>query len=98
MVAGTVLWSVLAAHRRGSADIEGFIEEAFVLESFKFDGPLIFRASARSAASWLVLVATLARRCCWAVLFNLISDLTGGTAGHRSIEEETTRPAPPRRR
>jgi hypothetical protein len=94
MVAGTLLWTVL--QRSGAVgSVEDFIKEAFALESFNFDGPLIFRLGVFGGMV-AVLLATLVT-VLLGLMFNLISDLTGGLRVS-VVEEETTRPAPPRRR
>ena len=87
---------MVGVERTGAvSSMEGFIEEAFALESFNFDGPLIFRLGVFGGLV-AVLVATLVT-VLLGLMFNLISDLTGGLR-LSVVEEETTRPAPPRRR
>ncbi|MPY93001.1 MAG: hypothetical protein GEV08_08025 [Acidimicrobiia bacterium] len=93
LVAGTALWALLRASGL-LGGIEGFIEEAFALRSFAFDGVQVFQLSTFGGLVLVVLatgVASLA-----AVVFNLISDLVGGIRV-TVVEEETARPAPPRR-
>ena len=67
---------------------------ARALRSFAFDGAQVFQLATFGGLA-LVLVATFL--CCLAALvFNLISDLVGGIRV-TVVEEETARPAPPRR-
>lgn len=93
LVAGTVLWALLRTSGL-LGGIEGFIEEAFALRAFAFDGTQVFQLATFGGLA-LVLVATLV--CCLAALvFNLISDLVGGIRV-TVVEEETARPVPARR-
>lgn len=93
LVAGTALWALLRTSGL-LGGIEGFIEEAFALRSFAFDGAQVFQLATFGGLA-LVLVGTLV--CCLAaVVFNLISDLVGGIRV-TVVEEETARPAPVRR-
>lgn len=75
MISGFLLWQ--AAERVGTIEgIEGFFEDAGGYDSFQVLGDVVFRAAAVAgillAALW-VFGAVLG-----ALLFNLISDLTGG--------------------
>lgn len=91
LVAGTVLWRVAA--QAGLIDnIENFIKDIFALESFTFEAGQIFRAYALGGL--VVVVAATGFTVLLAVLFNLISDLTGGIRV-TVIEEETARPLDP---
>ena len=89
---GVTLWN-LAVNSGLVADVEGFVVELFALESFKINADQIFRIAAVGglvlvlAASGLTVLA--------AVLFNLISDVTGGVR-LTVVEEETARPRPRR--
>ena len=87
MIAGVLMWNF--AEQSDTLDnIEKFIKELFALEEFQFDGDRIFEAS---AIGGLVLVVALTGfAVLMAVLFNLISDLTGGLRA-TVIEEETAR-------
>ena len=91
---GVTLWN-LAVNSGLVADVEGFVVELFALESFKINADQIFRLAAVGglvlvlAASGLTVLA--------AVLFNLISDITGGVR-LTVVEEETARPRPRRAR
>ena len=87
MIAGVLMWNF--AEQSDTLDnIEKFIKELFALEEFEFDGDKIFEAS---AIGGLVLVVALTGfAVLMAVLFNLISDLTGGLRA-TVIEEETAR-------
>ncbi len=87
-IASVMLWS--AAVGSGMVDnVEDFIKELFALESFSFDADKLFRASA--IAGLLFVVAGSGFTVLMAVLFNLISDLTGGIR-ISVVELETARP------
>lgn len=88
LVAGTILWRVAASS--GMIDnIEKFIKEIFALKSFTFDARRIFRIYA--VGGLVTVVAATGFTVLLSVLFNLISDLTGGVRV-TVIEEETARP------
>jgi hypothetical protein len=88
LVAGTILWRV--ADSSGMIDnIEKFIKEIFALKSFSFDAKRIFRIYA--VGGLVTVVAATGFTVLLSVLFNLISDLTGGVRV-TVIEEETARP------
>ncbi|MDZ7674731.1 MAG: DUF3566 domain-containing protein [Acidimicrobiales bacterium] len=75
MVSGYLLWR--AADRVGTIDgIEGFMEDSGGYDSFVILGDVVFRAAAIGGA--VVAVLFVAMVILAAVLFNLISDLTGG--------------------
>jgi hypothetical protein len=75
MVAGVILWT--GASSTGVIDnVESFIEELFGLQSFAFEGGQMFRGVLIGGFA-LVVVGT-AFNVLIAVLFNLISDITGG--------------------
>lgn len=94
VIAGVVVWSLL--QRSGTVpSVEDFIKEAFALESFRFDGPLLFRLSVLGGLVG-VLVTTLVT-VVLGLAFNLICDLTGGLRVS-VVEEETTRVVRPRAR
>ena len=94
LVAGVILWSF--AVTSGTVDnVENFIEELFALESFAFNADEIFRASA--IGGLVLVVAGSGFTVLMAVLFNLISDVTGGVR-FTVVEEETARPRPKRTR
>jgi hypothetical protein len=89
LVAGTILWRV--ADSSGMIDnIEKFIKEIFALKSFTFEAGRIFRIYA--VGGLVTVVAATAFTVLLAVLFNLLSDLTGGVRV-TVVEEETARPA-----
>jgi hypothetical protein len=93
-LAGVMLWSV-AMNLGVISDVEDFIRSAFALQSFAFDGDLIFRMAVLVGLALVVvgiLLAVLA-----AVVFNLVSDLVGGIR-LTVVEEESIRAAPPRGR
>lgn len=75
LVSGYLLWR--AADRVGTIDgIEGFLEDAGGYDRFDLLGSTVFRVAAFGGlvlAAGMVAMAVLA-----AVLFNLISDITGG--------------------
>ncbi len=88
MVAGVLLWN--AAETAGTiGDIEQFAEEIFALEEFAFEGEQIFRAVALGGL--VLAVAATGFMVLFAILLNLISDLTGGVRV-TVVEEETARP------
>lgn len=88
LVAGAILWRV--ADSSGMIDnIEKFIKEIFALKSFSFDATRIFRIYA--VGGLVTVVAATGFTVLLSVLFNLISDLTGGVRV-TVIEEETARP------
>ena len=92
LVAGTLMWRV--ASSTGVIDnVEKFIKEIFALKSFSFDGVQIFRAY--SVGGLVVVVAATGFTVLLSVLFNLISDLTGGVRV-TVVEEETARAVPVR--
>ncbi len=92
LIAGVILWSLAVGS--GTIDnIENFIEKLFALESFAFDADQIFRAS--SIGGLVLVVAGAGFTVLLAVLFNLISDVTGGIRV-TVVEEETARPRPKR--
>ena len=91
---GVTLWN-LAANSGLVADVEDFVVELFALESFSINADQIFRVA---AVGGLVLVlAASGLTVLGAVLFNLISDVTGGVR-LTVVEEETARPRPRRAR
>jgi hypothetical protein len=88
LLAGLLVWSIgISAGVIG--DLEGFIRQAFALESFAFDGERIFRAAVLGGLA-LVLAAT-AFTVLVAAVFNLVSDLVGGIRV-TVVQEETARP------
>lgn len=94
LIAGVMLWSLAVSS--GTVDnIETFVTELFALESFTFNADQIFRASA--IGGLVLVVAGAGFTVLMAVLFNLISDLTGGVR-FTVVEEETARPRPKRLR
>ena len=92
LIAGVILWNLAVSS--GTVDnIEQFITELFALESFTFNADQIFRASA--IGGLVLVVAGSGFTVLMAVLFNLISDVTGGIR-FTVVEEETARPRPKR--
>jgi hypothetical protein len=80
-----MLWS--AADEAGTiSKIESFIKELFALESFEFDSAQIFRIFVLGGL--VLVVGGIGVTVVLVVLFNLISDLTGGIR-FTMIEEET---------
>ena len=91
---GVTLWN-LAVNSGLVADVENFAVDLFALESFTINADQIFRVA---AVGGLVLVlAGSGLTVLAAVLFNLISDVTGGVR-LTVVEEETARPRPRRGR
>lgn len=94
LVAGVLLWG--AAVSSGTIEnIESFITDLFALKSFAINGDQLFRAAALGGLVMVVVGAGFT--VLMAVLFNLISDLTGGIR-MTVVEEETARPRPKRLR
>ncbi len=94
LIAGVILWSLAVGS--GTIDnLESFIEKLLALDSFEFKGDQIFRASALGGL--VLVVAGSGFTVLVAVLFNLISDVTGGMR-ITVVEEETARPRPKRTR
>lgn len=94
LIAGVILWSFAVGS--GTIDnVENFITQLFALESFEFNADEIFRASA--IGGLVLVVAGSGFTVLMAVLFNLISDVTGGVR-FTVVEEETARPRPKRTR
>ena len=94
LIAGVMLWSLAVSS--GTVDnVETFVTELFALESFTFNADQIFRASA--IGGLVLVVAGAGFTVLMAVLFNLISDVTGGVR-FTVVEEETARPRPKRLR
>jgi len=96
VLAGVLLWSF--AEGSGTLDnIEELVEKLFALEEEKefWSGGVIFQAYA--VATLVLSVAGVTFSVLLAVLYNLISDLTGGVR-LTVIEEESARFTPPTRR
>ena len=94
LIAGFIVWGV--AESSGTVDkLESLITELFALDTFNFDGKQIFRGYALGGLILAIAGSTL--NVLMVLLFNLISDLTGGLRV-TMIEEESVRPSPPRRR
>jgi hypothetical protein len=94
LIAGVLLWNMAVSS--GTIDnVENFIAELFALDSFEFNGEQIFRATA--VGGLVLVVAGAGFTVLMAVLFNLISDITGGVR-LTVVEEETARPRPRRTR
>ena len=70
-------------------------DRLFALDTFTFDARQIFRGYALGGLVLAIAGSTL--NVLMVLLFNLISDLTGGIR-ITMVEEETVRPTPPRRR
>ncbi len=87
---GVTLWN-LAVNSGLVDNVENFVVELFALESFTINADQIFRIA---AVGGLVLVlAGSGFTVLAAVLFNLISDVTGGVR-FTVVEEETARRRP----
>lgn len=96
VLAGVLLWSF--AESSGTLEsIEDLIESLFALDEAEdfWSGGTIFRAYALGTLVLSIAGVTFSVLLC--VLYNLISDLTGGIR-ITVIEEETARFTPPRRR
>lgn len=92
LLAGVLLWSV-AVSSGIVENVENFIIELFALEEFTFDAGQIFRGYA--LIGLVMVFAATAFNVLLCVLFNLISDLTGGLRV-TVIEEESARFRPRR--
>ena len=90
MLAGVMLWSI-AVGSGTVDDTESFIEELFALQEFSFNASQIFRGFA--VGGLVLVVGGTFFNVLLCVLFNLISDLTGGMRV-TIIEEETARQRP----
>jgi len=85
VIATRMLWS--AADEAGTiGKVESFIEELFALETFEFDTAQIFRIFVLGGL--VLVVGGIGVTVVLVVLFNLISDLTGGVR-FTMVEEET---------
>ena len=85
VIATRMLWS--AADEAGTiGKVESFVEELFALESFAFDSAQIFRIFVLGGL--VLVVGGIGITVVLVVLFNLISDLTGGIR-FTMVEEET---------
>lgn len=85
VIATRMLWS--AAEEAGTiAKVETFIEELFALETFTFDSEQIFRIFVLGGL--VLVVGGIGVTVVLVILFNLISDLTGGIR-FTMVEEET---------
>ena len=94
LIAGFMIWGV--AESSGTVGkLETLITELFALDTFTFDARQIFRGYALGGLVLAIAGSTL--NVLMVLLFNLISDLTGGIR-ITMVEEETVRPTPPRRR
>jgi hypothetical protein len=93
IVSGYLLWQ--AADRVGTIDgIEGFFEDAGGYDTFVLDGTIVFRTAV--VVGLLLAALGVAAAVLGAVLFNLISDLTGGI--RMTVIDEDLIVAPARRR
>ncbi len=93
MISGYLLWR--AADRVGTiSGIEGFLQDSGSYDSFQIIGSVVFRVAA--IALLVLAVVVVAVVVLGAVLFNLISDLTGGI--RMTVIDEDLIVAPARRR
>ncbi len=92
MVSGYLLWR--AADRVGTIDgIEGFLEDSASYDTFTINGGVVFRVAAVSGI--VLAIVTVSVIVLGALLFNLISDLTGGV--RMTVIDEDLIVAPARR-
>ena len=85
VIAIRMLWRT--AEAGGTVEkVESFVEDLFALESFEFDTDQIFRIF--TLGGLVLVVGGTALTVLLVVLFNLISDLTGGVR-FTMVEEET---------
>lgn len=93
-VVGVLVWSVL--QRSGAvASTEGFIEQVFLLDNFRFEGTIMFRLGILAGLIGVLVLSLVT--VLGGLLFNLISDLTGGIRVS-VVELESARPLPLRGR
>lgn len=93
LIAGFLIWGV--AESSGTVGkLETLIIELFALDTFTFDGRQIFRGYSLGGLVLAIAGSTMNVLMC--LIFNLISDLTGGLR-ITMIEEESVRPSPPRK-
>ena len=85
---GATIWR-LAESSNLVTNVEDFVVELFALESFTINADQIFRVAA--VGGLLLVVAGSGMTVLAAVIFNLISDITGGVR-LTVVEEETARP------
>lgn len=91
LVAGVLLW--MAASAAGAVDnVEDFVKDLFVLDSFRIRAGLIFRATLVGGLV-LVLLGTGAN-VLMAVIYNLTSDVVGGIEVSILEEDTSSRRAP----
>lgn len=88
LLAGVILWTV-AVNAGTVSSVESFVEDILSFETFELDADRIFRASVFGGL--VLVIAGTTFNVLMAVLFNLISDLTGGVR-FTVVEEETARP------
>ena len=87
LLVGVTLWQ-LAFNAGLIANVENFITKLGALESFKIHGDMIFQIAA--AGGLILVMALTGLTVLGSVLFNLISDVTGGVRV-TVVEEETAR-------
>ena len=93
LVAGFMIWGV--ADSSGTIErLESLIVDLFQLDQFTIDAGQVFQGYALAGLALAIAGTTFNVLMC--LLFNLISDLTGGLR-ITMIEEETARPMPSRR-
>ena len=85
VIATRMLWSA-AEEAETISKVESFIEELFALETFTFDSAQIFRIFVLGGL--VLVVGGIGVTVVLVILFNLISDLTGGIR-FTMVEEET---------
>lgn len=95
MVAGYLLWQ--AAEGAGTIDgIEGFMQDSGGYDTYQIFGDVVFRSAAVGGAVLGALAVTVAVLA--AVLFNLVSDITGGVRMTVIDEDLIVAPVSARRR
>lgn len=95
LVTGFMVWGVLEQSNT-IENFENLVTDYFVLEDpFKIDQDQVFRGYALVGA--VLCIAGTTFNVLMVLLFNLLSDLTGGLR-ITMIEEETARPTPPRKK
>jgi hypothetical protein len=88
LLAGTGLW-MLASNRGLIGSFESFMDELLAEENFQIDGSHVFRLAAMIGVVGVVVASALT--VLFSIIFNLISDITGGVR-FSVVELETARP------
>ncbi len=88
MLAGIGLWTI-AANRGLIGSVESFMDELLAEEDFRVDGTQVLRLAA--TVGFVGVATASALTVLFSIIFNLISDVTGGVR-LSVVELETARP------